>query len=229
MKTLRRYIAELHVLVESHKGWITVKGSDRHEYMDAVWEMYSTTYAAIGLIVPNVEAIAAEFPIWDIYLGKDDKPVAFTVSKTTAYGVKRGLSGTDGSPEGKAAAKAEYAKAFFNPGVYSELSHGAEHIALKSDPPVICAIHAAQVLGKPMTMQEDRVHYTRNINGKPVTKIMIGRPKGIPTTSIHDPKCETAGTKEAKDLPKPEPTMEEIMDEAEHYGCMLDLWKDDET
>jgi hypothetical protein len=118
------------------------------------------------------------------------------------------------------------ATAFFESGVYAELSHATAHIALKANPPVVCAIHAAQVLGKSMTFEKDGLHYTRQITGGPlVTKIMIGKPKGIPTTSFKNPACETAGSKpSAKESAKPARTLEDIMDEVCDAECRLPFW-----
>lgn len=155
----------------------------------AVWDMYVHSYREIGLTIADPRDLADEYDVWDLYY-LDGVPIAFKLSKTTPYGVKGGLSGTDGSREAKQIFR-EYIATWFNkPGNYSEVSHKMEHLAFKLGVPVVCAVFAAQVLNKPIEPLPDGIHYRRYLKQiGPVVKVMIGRPYGIEVTSSTDLYC----------------------------------------
>jgi len=171
---------------------IALRGRDRNKYLDTVWEQLVRTYMESTGIVPHNEPdeLLKDYPLWDVYLHEDGSVAAFVLSKETPYGLKRSASGHDGSRDGKDTAKDVLRKGFHAPGVYGETSHGVEHVAAKGDPPVVCAISVARVLGKKIHPSRDGIHYTRTITGVgPAEKVMLGRPVGIETTKYSAPAC----------------------------------------
>lgn len=154
-----------------------------------VWNMVQTTYAKIGLIVDSPRDLD-EYNVWEVYENDRDQPIAFRLGKTTPFGIKGGLVGSDGSREGRAAVKEYVAEWYRQPGNYGEVSHRMEELAFDAGAPVVCAIYAGQVLQKPLHVESDGVHYRRKIrNVGEVTKVIVGRPRGIPTTDADDLRC----------------------------------------
>jgi hypothetical protein len=157
---------------------------------DIIWNMYVETYRDIGLILPNPEALD-EYDVWAVASDADDHQVAFVLYKSTPYGLKLGLAGTDRSEAGKRALIDYKATAFHEPGVYAEVSHKMEGLAKRFGAPVVCVIEAQGILGKPVKPESDGIHYTRSLVGVgPVTKVMVGRPNGAGLlTTFADPNC----------------------------------------
>lgn len=157
-------------------GWQDLRGAAREKAADAVWSMYEKSYAAIGMHLAG-KADMMEYDHWSVM---GTPPHAFVVSKTTPYGQKLGLLGTDGSKDGKTAVKDWLRTSFHKAGVYGEVSHGVEHLAAGS--PVVAAAHVGAILGKTVEPSADGLHYGRNLAGVGrVEKLMVGRPKGVPT------------------------------------------------
>lgn len=211
---MRRHIVPL---LRRHASSCTVvTGNDRVEYMDAVWDMYVKTYHSIGLIVTSARGLITEFPHWELCIGSDGTPHSFGLSKPTSFGLKAGLSGSDGTPEGKAFTITNLRTKFKTPGYYGEVSHKVKDIALAAGAPVVCASLAAKVLGKEVTPLDDGVSYRRNISGVgPVVKVMVGHPRGVPTTDYNNPHCPSDGGIQASDI-----TDDDIADVMAHYACM---------
>jgi hypothetical protein len=156
----------------------------------AVWGMYVKTYQDIGLILSGPSDLD-EYNTWSIAFDDAGKPVTFVIYKKTAHGLKLGLAGTNQSDEGKRALVDYKARAFHEPGVYGEVSSKLESLARRLKAPVVCAATAKQILGKPVQLEKDGIHYTRNIaTVGPVTKVMIGLPLGgEPFTNFENPVC----------------------------------------
>lgn len=202
--------------------YIEVRGSKRAQYFKEVWEMFEKTYAGIGLILSSPKEML-KYSLWEI-AKKDGKPVAFALFKETPYGKKAGLSGSDGSPDGKSIAKNALRTKFHESGTYGEVSHVVEKIVLASGAPVVCAAYVGDILGKKITPLSDRLHYKRNLKGAgTVTKIMVGKPKGIPTTTLTNHGCPLPSSgKEADGLPDNlSGTVSASL--LEHYACMSPL------
>jgi hypothetical protein len=192
-------------------------GSDRVQFMEPVWDMYVKTYRSIGLTAKSAEEVLGEFAVWEICHDDDGLPVAFTVFKKTSFGLKSGLSGSDGSPAGKANVLNALRTKFKRPGYYGEVSHKVEAIALAAGAPVVCNFYAPKVLGKPVEPEEDGLHYSRMLaNVGRVTKILVGKPKGIPTTSYENPSCPVEGSKLAFEFDRIE---DDGMDKIAHAFC----------
>lgn len=168
--------------------WDTVSGNERADAVSAVWEMVQKTYAKIGLIVDQPRELY-EYDNWELYVD-DRSPVAFVLSKTTPFGFKLGLAGSDGSRAGRTAVKEYVANTFFDPGRYAEVSHRMEELALEAGAPVVCAAYVSDVLKKDVVPTRDGVRYRRVIKGVgEVTKVLVGLPRGTPVTSGNDPQC----------------------------------------
>ena len=152
--------------------------------------MVQATYAKIGLIVDRPRELY-EYDIWELYTdNSSDKWVAFVLNKTTPFGQKLGLAGSDGSRAGRTAVKEYVANNFFEPGHYAEVSHRMEELAIEARAPLVCAEYAGDVLKKNVIPQSDGVHYRRIIKGVgEVTKVLIGLPRGVPVTSSDQPQC----------------------------------------
>lgn len=194
-----------------------VTGGDREEFLDQVWEMYQITYRSIGAGVKNPRELLTEFPSWELCFGKEGTPVAFNLYKPTSFGMKSGLSGSDGSPEGKATTINGIRTKFKKPGYYGEVSHKVKDIALAAGSPVVCASHAERVLGKNVEPLEDGISYKRSISGVgSVVKVMVGMPKGIPTTDWNNPQCLLGATAAATEV-----TADDLADIGAHFACAL--------
>jgi hypothetical protein len=171
--------------------WRTFDAATAHAGLrDIIWAMYVETYRDIGLILPNPEALD-EYDVWSVASDADDQQVAFVLYKTTPYGRKVGLSGTDRSKAGKRALVDYKARAFHEPEVYAEVSHKMEGLAKRFGAPVVCVAEARGILGKPVSPEPDGIHYTRSLVGVgPVTKVMVGRPIGAGLlTTFTAPSC----------------------------------------
>jgi hypothetical protein len=150
--------------------------------------MVQATYAKIGLIIDQPRELY-EYDNWELS-DDDEKWIAFVLSKTTPFGQKLGLAGSDGSRAGRTAVKEYVANSFFDVGRYAEVSHRMEELALEADAPIVCATYARDVLKKNIELASDGIHYRRAIKGVgDVTKVMIGLPFGIPTTTSNQPQC----------------------------------------
>jgi hypothetical protein len=168
--------------------WISLSGRERHEAVSAVWAMVQATYAKIGLIVDQPRELY-EYDNWELF-DDDGTWVAFVLSKTTAFGEKLGLAGSDGSRAGRSAVKEYVANSFFAAGRYAEVSQRMEELAFAAGTPIVCAVHARDVLKKSVEPASDGVHYRRAIKGVgDVTKVLIGLPFGFPVTSSSHPQC----------------------------------------
>ena len=167
-----------------------VSGPARKQYADAVWAMYVKTYSGIGMGVHSANELLQEFATWQMCIGKDGLPYAFLMFKPTAFGQKFSLAGSDGSPEGKHLIVKTIQTSFKTNGNYAEVSHKIQDIALAAGAPVVCALYAEKVLNKDVDPQPDGVSYKRVITGfGPAVKVMVGKPKGVPTTAWEHPSC----------------------------------------
>lgn len=203
-------------------GWKIVNPRDLDESdREAVWDMYVKTYTKIGLTQSSLSSMISEYDVWELF-SDGGQLRAFSVSRKTPFGTKSGLSGSDGSPEGKAAIKSYLINVYKRPGRYSEVSHVVEHLALSGGAPVVCPDNVETVLKKPIETHDDGIHYKRPITGVGlVTKIMVGTPRGVPITSAKNPSCElrTSGEEPANTYAGEE----DPCDLDAHYSCQIDL------
>jgi len=204
---------------------VSLSGGARAKYKDAIWEMYETTYRSIGLHVRSPEEMMSKYKVWEVCLNKEGKPAQFSLFKPTPFGLKSGLSGHDGSPEGKSHAKAMIRSKFKQPGYYGEVSHKVEAMAVAAGTPAICAAYVDDITGKRIEGLSDGLHYKRNLGPVgTVTKMMVGRPKGVPVTDPTRPSCPLG---DPMRIPLPRSASDEECDYCDidsHLACMaLDL------
>lgn len=170
-------------------SWMIIKGADREHYQSRVWAMYVATYQKMGLTLGSRHELM-KYDTWGLFhIGNDI--LAFNVMTTTKFGLKSGLSGSDGSSAGKNAVIMSLATRAHTPGMYAEVSGKVEEIMLSHGAPVVCTKYVEHVLGKPIKPEHNHMHYTRSISGVgSKRKILLGLPNGIPTTNFHHPKCD---------------------------------------
>lgn len=202
--------------------WEEMNRSDLTEaLLDQIWGMYKISYAKLGLKAGSIHEMVNEYDQWMIASSADGTPVAFAVGKTTPYGVKSGFGGSNGSPEGKMAMRSLMSTIYKQPGNYAEVSHAVEHLVTASGAPAICAAYAPQVLKKSVVAGQDGLHYTRNLAGVGlVEKVLVGRPRGIPTTNYTHPSCPVGGSDTTKYAGEEEDT---LADHHAHMACLADL------
>lgn len=160
---------------------VWVRGGERKDFLDDVWAMYKTSYAKIGLHVSSASGLI-EYDSWELFVNDEGKTIAFNLYKSTPFGLKTGLVGSDGSSEAKGLIKSHIKSRFNRTGVYGEVSHAVERLAEGS--PVVCAVNVPTVLNKTVVPMDDGVHYQRSLQGiGMVTKKMVGSPRGVPSGS----------------------------------------------
>jgi len=158
------------------------------EIRPAVWAMVVSTYAKIGLILDHPDELD-EYDVWDLF-EDDGSFIAFRLGKTTAFGTKGGLVGSDGTRAGRTAIKQYVAEWYLEDGNYAEVSHRMQELAFEAGAPVVCAAHVSEVLHKQVVPEPDGIHYRRSIkNVGEVVKVLVGRPYGIPVTPSAAPRC----------------------------------------
>ncbi len=149
------------------------------ELLDAVFEMYTATYGAIDerFNIPDKYALF-EYNRWLLIDDNNGNLLGFVLLKTTAFGLKIGLTSSDRSTDGKKAVRGFHERVFFVEGVYAEVSDAMERIVSKKDVPRVPAADAQKVLaGKQLEAHEDGFHYSRSITGiGDRVKIMVGKP-----------------------------------------------------
>ena len=170
-------------------GWKEFSRSEVSLFMSDVWTMYVQTYSAIGLTQSSAQEMLADYNHYMLAMD-GDKPIAFSFGKRTPHGVKLGLLGSDGSPDGKSYVKSYLTTFHEKPGMYGEVSHAVEKIVMRSNPDVVCVDDAAEVLRKPIEPQEDGIHYKRNLPGVGnVQKVMVGNPIGVDSKPVSSGAC----------------------------------------
>lgn len=150
------------------------------ELLEAVFQMYVATYAAIDsrFNIPDKYALF-EYNRWLLIEDNNGNLLGFVLLKTTAAGIKIGLTASDRSAEGKKCVRGFHERIFFVDGIYAEVSDAMERIVSKKDIHKVRAADAQKVLeGKRLEAHEDGYHYTRTITGiGDRVKIMVGNPE----------------------------------------------------
>jgi hypothetical protein len=143
-----------------------------------VYGLYAKVYGRIdsSLNLRNPDALF-EFDRWILVEDEPGALIGFVLLKTTACGLKVGLTGSDGSTQGKASIKAFHRTVYDELGVYAEVSDALETV-VNGFAPVVPARKARLVLHpKLLDDQPDGKHHAREIArvGRRV-KLMVGRP-----------------------------------------------------
>jgi hypothetical protein len=171
--------SDLTLLHKQASATSTVTGGSRDLYKEQVSDLVRITYASIGIPIKSSKDLL-KYQEWDLTFNENQEVIFFALYKLTPYGKKLGLLGSDGSAEGKNKTKDLLKNQFKKSGYYLEASHAVEHIAVKAGTPPVPNHMVSQIIGKPITPLPDGVHYKRTISGLgELTKIMLGRPKGV--------------------------------------------------
>lgn len=166
---------------------LRVQGAQRLPYIETVWGLYRNTYRNVGLHLRSENELL-KYARWDVCL-EDGEVVRFILWKTTSFGMKLALAGHNGSAEAKHDSVQALRRVFHKKGVYGEVSHKVKDIVLGAGAPVVCAALAGPVLGKQVTPVGE-IEYRRSLGAVGVvTKVLVGRPQGVPTTTADDPHC----------------------------------------
>jgi hypothetical protein len=140
-----------------------------------LFEVYMRTYKRLGMHLKEKEHLD-EYNRWILIRNKENKPVAFLLLKTTAFGLKLGAAGSDGSREGKDCVLTFLAKILTIEGVYGEISPPLEG-KLSDNVPKVAAGFAEEVLEKDIEPDTDKYHYLGHIkNIGQQRKLMVGKP-----------------------------------------------------
>lgn len=120
---------------------------------------------------------------WILFYYEDDpdkKVVSFSLFKTTDFGLKSGLSGSDGTKDGKRSIVSFKIKSFNASEVFGEISGRLEEIII-TKVPVVKFKDAKEILkhlGKTDVVKTSNNHYSRNIGPLGIViKIMVGLPE----------------------------------------------------
>lgn len=165
------------LLVERYLTLITP--DQRKQYLDIVWDMLQKSYSKIGGFKSSAtpEDLIKETSLWKL-VRKNGKIVAVSLY-SDKYGRKCIASGTDGSPEGKAALMQTWLDDTKQNRAWGEVSGAAEHIKVKQGMKPIPNKYVAAILRKDIiNYNPDGYHYTRLIGGEPHEKLMIGNIQG---------------------------------------------------
>lgn len=156
-----------------------VNDEDRKkQYVNEVVDLINKAYANIGGANLNVAEIMEDNIMWKLcYRG--DHISALTLYKVYDGNNRKAFIGcTDGTPQGKAdlyMIMREDAKR----DVFVEVSHAMEHMYIKSGMQYIDNKMAEAILKqlnkKVISLDDDGIHYTRNIGNVPRVKAMVGK------------------------------------------------------
>jgi hypothetical protein len=145
--------------------------------LQEVYEMYRQTY---GKLDPNLNVNMPEalldFNRWLLMEDDNGHVIAFACFKTTSFGVKLGLTASDGGNAARTALVRTLREALNVEGVFGEVSPPLE-AAVEGHVPKVPAQSAGGILGKRVKIHEDGFHYSREITNVGVkTKLVVGRP-----------------------------------------------------
>lgn len=170
--------------INGSAAWITGKNQPYQEVdfidipdetTDSIFELYKITYNDLGFIFTAKEQMD-EYNRWIIIReDKSEKIAAFILFKTTAWGLKLGIVGTNQSSNGVRAMLTLLTKAFNVEGIYGEVSPPLEAKLQGKVPQIPCDV-TSKILTYRITPDTDGFHYTRSINKiGSVRKILIGK------------------------------------------------------
>jgi hypothetical protein len=206
-------------------GETIIRGSGRAEYLSDVWGMYQKTYSAIGMHLSSPHELL-NYDEWHLVFSNEGKPIAFTMFETTAYGLKLGLLGGDGSPDGRQQVVHALRSKFLKPGIYGEVSHKVQDIALSAGAPVVCPVYVSEIIHKSITPGKTPISYVRMLRGVgAVEKVMVGNPRGIPTTDAQNPVCPAIQPEASAAHMATEDRMSDM---TMHQACLMEF-SDDEV
>ena len=194
-----------------------VIGRERTKYLDWVWDLYVKTYKSIGTHLNSPRDLLG-YDLWELC---GDPPIVCYLSKVTPFGIKAGITCSDGSSTAKSEIKSYLRKRFFIKGRYGEVSHKVEEIAKQVNAPVVCANDAQAVLRKPIQEMPDGIHYKRSLGSLgTVKKVLVGRPLNVPITNFESPSCKVFPLRVGSTSLQDDSEFSE-QDVLEHISCLL--------
>jgi hypothetical protein len=191
--TFNTYLFERTAEEIPHKKnqWVEINKDDYDDLTDDFYKLIQTAYKEIGgnLQVAKPEDILnQEWNYWKA-IDIDHKPdfEVIRAAKVTPFGHKSTVVGHDGSRDAKSAYMQSFVKDLKTRGEYVEVSHKLAEILINkyNVHVVINPDSVKKVLGKPLewngkhptdSHMPGEGWYTRTIAGRPMTKIMVGRP-----------------------------------------------------
>lgn len=167
----------------SHAHYHTVDIVDFPEdLLENVFELYEASYGSYKSQLISHSHGLLKYNRWIMFYDDDDpekRIVCFGLFKTTNFGLKSGLTGSDGSKNGKRAVLSFKISSFNTQGVFGEISGRLEERIIK-DVPAVTFEKAKAILehfGKTDVKIKSGNHYSREIgNLGVVVKIMVGLP-----------------------------------------------------
>jgi len=159
--------------------WTAIDPVDLDAAMiEGVFEMYARVYGRIddSLNVAHADGLF-EFDRWILVEGAGGRLIGFVLAKTTPFGLKVGLTASDGSVRGREAIKAFHRRVYREMGVYGEVSDALELVVAGRAPRVSARVARLVLHPKLIHPEADGYHYGRDIArvGRR-TKLMIGNP-----------------------------------------------------
>lgn len=183
-------------LVQTDVGWITKDDSSNYqridsidlpqEMIDKVFDLYQKSYSpytsqGVPPLFTGSDQLL-KYNRWILVYSDDDPDkniVSFFLFKTTDYGLKSGITGSNGARPINSMVKKFKVKSLNLKNVFGEVSGRLEEIIIK-EVPVVDYRTAKKILshfGKTDVKQKTGNHYSRSIgNLGVVTKIMVGNP-----------------------------------------------------
>ena len=149
--------------------------------IEAVFELYSKAYSSPALgdgrLFIQTQNQLFSYKRWVLIINGGEIS-GFALYKIDHYGLKLGLTASDGSDDGRKALKQLHRKSFKVPGIFGEVSPPLQ-LVLEKYVPKVSAELAKEILRKPLQPDPDGIHYHREIRniGSKKKKIM-----GMPTS-----------------------------------------------
>lgn len=171
--TLKQFLAE------AYRNLFT--DSDKEKYIDIVWDMLQASYESCGgLKTKGLESkagLVANTPMWKLWI-KDEK-VKIVLCYKEKGGRKIVAIGTDGTGESKRQLAKIMSEEFARS--YIEVSDSLEAFLKKNlfdlvEKYKIPTEEVPNIIHNKITPLSDGYHYTRNINGEQIEKLMLGTP-----------------------------------------------------
>lgn len=154
-----------------------VSDPDKKLSMPMIWTMLERTYRPLGGLktFSTFEEMASTPGLWKVGMA-GGRPCAVAVYKVSAGRLKLVAAGSDGSRTGRRRVY-EILKQDLSAGrAWMEVSGPLESFLVKAFEALQYAVpnaKVADILGKPIEPDPDGLHYTRDIAGQPIRKLML--------------------------------------------------------
>lgn len=169
----------LEVALEKNK-WTSIPKRELEDYKKLIFNLIQIAYSGIGghsnIKSPDdIEVHGDEFDV--INLDNDPDPDAVTVAKRRFGGKKIAAIGHDGTPAAKSAVINHKASELKHSGYYLEASGKIVEILIGKG---VAIVTDEELVRKVLKGKELKWHgngsYTREIGGKKITKVLLGKP-----------------------------------------------------